>query len=189
MTRWRPDPSGRLVSAALELFEEHGYEDASVVGIAERAGLTKSTFFRHFPDKREVLFRDVPLTRALSEGLAAAPPEASPLAAVAHALNAIGRNYFTLDHRRFSRRRRAVIAESSELREREALKRADLTATMMEGLRLRGTPEAHALVAARIGALVWEIALDRWIDAEHDQEFGLLALEVLAEVRAVVDAH
>ena len=56
MTRWQPDASGRLQHAALTLFGERGFENTTVAEIAERAGLTKRTFFRHFADKREVLF-------------------------------------------------------------------------------------------------------------------------------------
>ncbi|MBS2080443.1 helix-turn-helix domain-containing protein, partial [Mycobacterium tuberculosis] len=55
MARWEPDARERLVAAALDLFNERGYDETTVTQIAERAGLTKSTFFRHFPDKRDVL--------------------------------------------------------------------------------------------------------------------------------------
>jgi AcrR family transcriptional regulator len=44
-----------MVLAAVDLFTEQGYDATTVAQIAERAGVTKSTFFRHFPDKREVL--------------------------------------------------------------------------------------------------------------------------------------
>ena len=56
MARWEPDARGRLVQAALALYGENGYENTTVAQIAERAGLTERTFFRHFTDKREVLF-------------------------------------------------------------------------------------------------------------------------------------
>src|SRR6202044_3447282 len=56
MSRWKPDAQGRLMSAAIELFDEQGYEETTVADIAEGAGLTKRTFFRYFSDKREVLF-------------------------------------------------------------------------------------------------------------------------------------
>ncbi|MEK6311689.1 MAG: helix-turn-helix domain-containing protein, partial [Curtobacterium sp.] len=54
MARWQPDPRGRLLRAALELFAEQGYDDTTAAQIAERAGLTKATLFRQFPDKREL---------------------------------------------------------------------------------------------------------------------------------------
>ena len=89
MARWEPDARERLVRAALDLFAEQGYDDTTVVQIAERAGLTKSTFFRHFPDKREVLAagQDA-LSQLLSDGIAAAPRSATPLEMVAAALDA-----------------------------------------------------------------------------------------------------
>ena len=68
MARWQPNAPERLVLAALDLFAERGYENTTVIEIAERAGLTKSTFFRHFPDKREVLFGGDTMAEFLAEG-------------------------------------------------------------------------------------------------------------------------
>ncbi|MEU7151927.1 helix-turn-helix domain-containing protein [Streptomyces sp. NPDC045470] len=184
MARWQPDAPGRLAAAALDLFEEHGYENTTVTEIAARAGLTKSTFFRHFPDKREVLFDKGAVTGSLVEGLASAPPEAGPLDAVADALDALGRTFFTADRREFSRRRQAVLNANTELREREALKRLDLTASLIEALHRRGAPRLTARVAAQLGALAWEIAFERWIDTGSSEGFGPLARQALAEVRA-----
>ncbi|CAM5674763.1 helix-turn-helix domain-containing protein [Kitasatospora aureofaciens] len=183
MARWQPDAPGRLAAAALDLFEEHGYENTTVIEIAERAGLTKSTFFRYFPDKREVLFDKGTLTGVLVEGIASAPPAAGPLDAVADALDELGRTFFTADRREFSGRRQAVLNANSELREREALKRLDLTASMIEALGRRGVPSLTARVAAELGTLVWEIAYDRWIDTDNSEGFGPLARQALAEVR------
>ncbi|MFF7728496.1 TetR/AcrR family transcriptional regulator [Streptomyces sp. NPDC008001] len=162
----------------------NGYENTTVIEIAERAGLTKSTFFRYFPDRREVLFGGGALTGLLAEGIASAPSAADPLDAVADALDALGRTFFTADRREFSARRQAVLNANTELREREALKRIDLTASMIEALNRRGVPSPTARVAAQLGTLVWEIAFDSWIDASNGEDFGLLARRALAEVRA-----
>src|ERR1700742_2825456 len=90
MARWEPNAGGRLREAALELFLERGYEQTTVADIAERAGLTARTFFRHFADKREVLFADgAALEHLLSDRLAAAPPGTPPLVAVAGAVGAL----------------------------------------------------------------------------------------------------
>ncbi|MFG3223728.1 TetR family transcriptional regulator [Kitasatospora sp. NPDC048194] len=185
MARWQPDAPGRLAAAALDLFEEHGYENTTVIEIAERAGLTKSTFFRYFPDKREVLFGGGTVTGLLVEAIASAPPEAGPLDAVAHALDALGRTFFTADRREFSRRRQAVLNANTELREREALKRIDLTTSMIEALDRRGVPILTARVAAQLGTLAWEMAYDQWIGTDSTEGFGPLARQALAEVRAV----
>ena len=141
MARWEPNASERLARAALELFAERGYENTTVIDIAQRAGLTKSTFFRHFQDKREVLFGDGTMTGLLAEAIAAAPAGAAPLEAVAHALEALGSEVFTPARREFVVRRQAVIAANPELREREALKGLGLIAAMVGALTRRGIPE------------------------------------------------
>jgi AcrR family transcriptional regulator len=184
MARWQPHASERLVLAALDLFEERGYEHTTVIEIAERAGLTKSTFFRHFPDKREVLFGGDAMTGLLVDGIAAAPSAASPLEAVAHALDTIGREAFTPARRAFVARRRAVIAASPELQEREALKGLGLTASMIDALKRRGVPELTSCVAAGLGALAWKIAYERWSDRTSGDDFGELARRTLSDVQA-----
>ncbi|MFD2416623.1 TetR/AcrR family transcriptional regulator [Amycolatopsis pigmentata] len=184
MARWEPNASERLAVAALELFAERGYENTTVVEIAERAGLTKSTFFRHFPDKREVLFGGDTMSNLVDKGIAAAPDGATPLEAVAHALDTIGREAFRADRREFGARRRAVIAANPELREREALKGLRLIDSMIEALTRRGVPALAASVAAELGALAWSIAYERWSDPANHEEFGDLASRTLDEVRA-----
>ncbi|MEV6638731.1 helix-turn-helix domain-containing protein [Amycolatopsis sp. NPDC051371] len=184
MARWQPHAPERLVVAALDLFEERGYENTTVIEIAERAGLTKSTFFRHFPDKREVLFGGDTMAGLLADGIAGAPATAAPLDAVAHALDAIGREAFTAERREFSARRRAVIAANPELREREALKGLGLTAAMAEALERRGVPDPASRVAAQLGALVMTIAYERWSDPACGDDFGKAVRQALDEVKA-----
>ena len=170
--------------AALDLFAERGYENTTVIDIAQRAGLTKSTFFRHFQDKREVLFGDGSMNGLLAEAIAAAPAGAAPLDAVAHALDAIGRRAFTPARREFVARRRAVIAANPELQEREALKGLGLTTSMTEALGRRGVPGLTACVAADLGALAWKIAYERWSGTPDGDDFADVARRALAEVRA-----
>lgn len=184
MARWRPDAHERLVLAALDLFAEHGYENTTVVEIAERAGLTKSTFFRHFPDKREVLFGGDTMAGLLVGGIAGAPDEATPLEAVADALDAVGREAFTSARREFVVRRRAVIAANRELQEREALKGLGLTDSMSDALRRRGVPELASYVAAALGALTLKIAYERWGDPGNRDDFGEVARQALKELQA-----
>ncbi|MEU0796361.1 helix-turn-helix domain-containing protein [Amycolatopsis sp. NPDC005961] len=188
MARWQPHASERLVVAALDLFEEKGYEDTTVIEIAERAGLTKSTFFRHFPDKREVLFGGDTMAGLLAGGIGDAPAAATPLEAVAHALDTVGREAFTAERREFGARRRAVIATTPELREREALKGLGLTAAMTEALERRGVPDPASRVAAQLGALVMALAYERWCEPGGDTEFGAAARQALREVQAATAA-
>jgi AcrR family transcriptional regulator len=184
MARWEPNTSERLALAALELFAERGYENTTVIDIAQRAGLTKSTFFRHFQDKREVLFGDGTMNGLLAEAIAAAPASAAPLEAVACALDAVGRHAFTPARRQFVARRRAVIAANPELREREALKGLGLTASMAGALSRRGVPGLTSRVAAELGALAWNIAYERWSDTASGDDFSEAARRALGEVQA-----
>ena len=184
MARWQPDAAQRLALAALELFAERGYENTTVTDIAQRAGLTKSTFFRHFQDKREVLFGDGTLTALVAGAIAAAPATATPLEAVAQALNAVGRQAFTPARREFGARRRAVIAANPELQEREALKGLALTASMTAALNQRGVPDLTARVAAELGALAWKIAYERWSDPANGDDFSEVARRALGELLA-----
>jgi AcrR family transcriptional regulator len=184
MARWQPNARERLAQAALDLFAERGYENTTVIDIAERAGLGKTTFFRHFPDKREVLFGGDTMSGLLASGITSAPTSATPLEAITAALDAAGREAFTPALREFSARRRAVIAANPELQEREALKGLGLIASMTDALRRRGVPDLTSTVAAQLGALALKISYDRWIDATDDQEFSQLARRTLSEVRA-----
>jgi AcrR family transcriptional regulator len=184
VARWQPNASERLALAALELFAERGYENTTVTDIAQRAGLTKSTFFRHFQDKREVLFGDGTMTGLVAGAIAAAPATATPLEAVTHALDAVGREAFTPARREFGARRRAVIAANPELQEREALKGLGLIAAMVAALNRRGVPDLTSRVAADLGALAWKIAYERWSDTADGDDFGELARRALGEVQA-----
>jgi AcrR family transcriptional regulator len=184
MARWQPNASERLALAALDLFAEQGYETTTVIEIAERAGLTKSTFFRHFPDKREVLFGGDTMTGLLVEAIATAPVTATPLEAVADALDVVGREAFTPARREFSARRRAVIAANPELQEREALKGLGLTASMTDALERRGVCETTACLAAQIGALTLKIAYERWSETTNGGDFSRIARRTLSELQA-----
>src|SRR5215467_8732832 len=123
MVRWEPNPRGRLEQAALELYHQRGFESTTVAEIAEAAGLTERTFFRHFADKREVLFAGSDALRdLLAQSVLAAPASAPPIEAVGEALEAVG---MVINERRdVVPRRQSVIAAHPELRERELIKLA-----------------------------------------------------------------
>ena len=184
MARWEPNAAERLALAALELFAERGYENTTVIDIAQRAGLTKSTFFRHFQDKREVLFGDGSMNGLLAGAIAAAPATATPLEAVARAMDAAGSSAFTPARHEIVARRQAVIAANPELQEREALKGLGLTASMADALKRRGVPDLTACVAAELGALAMKLAYDRWIDVTNSEEFSEIARRTLGELQA-----
>jgi len=190
MGRWEPNARERLVHAALDLFTEQGYDATTVNQIAERAGgLTKTTFFRHFADKREVLFAagQEAQSRLMADAVAAAPDSATPLQAVAAALDA-ATAVFTDDRRDFSARLRVVIADNSELRERATFKRAALAEAVTDALRKRGVPDPTAALAAELGVRAFFRAFEQWADPASEQTLADLARQDFAELRAAIAA-
>src|SRR3982751_6827000 len=117
MARWEPDARDRLQAAALELYATRGFEETTVAEISQAAGLTERTFFRHFADKREVIFgRQEDFQRAFTDGVASAPADATPLEMVTAAvLGAAG--FFSAERRSHSLRRQRAISAHSELQE------------------------------------------------------------------------
>lgn len=183
MPRWEPDARDRLLRAALDLFAEQGYDSTTVAQIVERAGLTRSTFFRHFPDKRDVLTAgQETLSRLFEQGIAAAPPEAPSLEAVAAGLDAALSAF--VERREFSIKMEAVVAANAELQERDALKQAGLTAAISEALRNRGVPDMTARLAAEMGMVAFRTAHVRWTAPGNQKEIGELGREALDELRA-----
>ncbi|WP_112276595.1 TetR/AcrR family transcriptional regulator [Lentzea terrae] len=181
MGRWEPDARDRLVRAALDLFSEQGYENTSVAQIAERAGLTKSTYFRHFRDKREVLFGGQDeLLDLITKGIADAPESAGALTAVEAALVAMSVT-FTEERRTNGPRRLAVIESNDELRERDALKMTGFGRTMKDALLQRGVSALDADVAAELGILALRRGYAEWLEAGGD--FADVARRALEEVR------
>lgn len=188
MSRWEPNAAERLRVAAVELFADRGYEDVTVVEIAERAGLTKRTFFRHFADKREVLFGGQDAYRAMfADAIAAAPADAGPIEAIGAALAAVAAG-FAADRREFSAKRQAVIDGNSDLKERDLLKAAALTAAMADALIARGTRPPTAALAANVGALALGDALQRWLQPGNRQSMAMLAEQALRQLREAVEA-
>ncbi|HEX4255041.1 MAG TPA: helix-turn-helix domain-containing protein [Streptosporangiaceae bacterium] len=185
MARWEPNTKERLVQAALDLFAEQGYDATTVNEIAERAGVTKMTFFRHFPDKREVLFaagQEVH-SQILADAIAAAPDPATPLQAVAAALDALAAT-FTDDRREFAARLRVVVAGQRELRERAASKHNGLVEATTEALAKRGVPELTASLAAELGLRAFDRAFAQWADPASAQPLTALTRQSFDEIRA-----
>ena len=184
MGRWEPNARGRLEQAALELYIERGFEQTTVAEIAQRAGLTERTFFRHFADKREVLFQGAAsLRELLVSAVASAPDSAAPIDAVAGALEAAA----TLLQGRYesSRQRQTVIAANADLQERELIKLASLAAALADTLRRRGVTEPAASLTAEAGIAVFKIAFERWVNDTAQGSFPRLIRESLAELKAV----
>ncbi len=176
------------MNAAIELFDEQGYEATTVAEIAERAGLTKRTFFRYFSDKREVLFSgSQELQRLWLEGLAAAPAEASPLAVVIDGLDPVA-EMFTERHP-LARTRTQIIEANPELQERELIKLQSLAAAIKEALVGRGVSVNSAILAAQAGVTVFHVAFAHWVAQNDPTAFRALIDESLGELRAVTAAY
>ena len=183
MARWQPDARGRLRQAAFELYGEHGFDRTTVAQIAERAGLTERTFYRHFADKREVVFSGE-VHRVLVSTLADAPAAMTAMEAVRAALDAAGA---VLGKRRdMTRRRQAVIAANPPLQQHEQVKYATIVADLAEALRERGVEPSSARLAAEAGVVVFRTAFERWIDEDERRDFGVLARDALDELAAVI---
>jgi AcrR family transcriptional regulator len=184
MGRWEPNARGRLEQAALELYVERGYEQTTVAEIAERAGLTERTFFRHFADKREVLFAGAgALQELLVTAVAGAPDAVAPLEAVAAALEAAGA--LLQERREYSRRRQSVIDANPALQERELIKLAALASALADALRRRGVTGPAASLTAEAGIAVFKIAFERWISETGQSDLPRLIRESLDELRTV----
>lgn len=185
MARWEPGARERLVVAAADLFTEQGYDATTVAQIAERAGVTRSTFFRHFSDKREVLVAgQETLSRLLADGIGEAPVDATPLQAVAAGLERASSEMGPVN-RDLGPRLRAAVASSVELQERDTLKNVGLAAAMTTALIARGIPAATAQLAAELGLLAFKQGYARWSDGSHD-DTGLAphVLAALEHLRA-----
>lgn len=167
MGRWAGDANGRLRAAAMQLYVERGFDDTTVADIAAKAGVTARTFFRHFADKREVLFAgSSELQDALVEALEKAPPEAAPMQVIETALDTAAE---LLGHNReHSRQRQAIINSHADLLERELIKMARLAAALADGLRRRGVPEPDASLAAEAGVAAFRVAFGRWVGPDDE---------------------
>ncbi|GAA2126288.1 TetR/AcrR family transcriptional regulator [Glycomyces algeriensis] len=184
MGRWEPNARGRLEEAALELYSERGFEQTTVAQIAERAGLTERTYFRHFADKREVLFGfPGQLHAGITEAVASAPADASALGAVEAALTAMGA--VLQERREKARKRQAVIDENPELQERELIKMATMAALLTETLRARGIADSAAALAAETGIAVFKVAFERWIQGPDRLDLPTMIREALEELQSL----
>jgi AcrR family transcriptional regulator len=183
--RWEPNARERLERAAIELFAEQGYDDTTVEQIAAGAGLNRSTFFRHFGDKREILFGgQAGLPSRLAAGIENAPAQQPALEAIETGFADIAGVWFAPDCRDLAPRRICVVASNPEFRERELLKRRDITTAIAAALRSRGIKEPSTTVAAELATLTFSQTVDIWADPDNTEEFAAIARRVLRALHA-----
>ena len=185
VSRWAPNARECLETAALDLFVEKGYEETTVAEIADRAGLNRATFFRHFADKREVLFggEDV-LARLFADAIREASPDAT-LPECLHAALAAAGVAMTPEQRAKAAQRVVVVAANSEVQERGLLKHARIARSINAALRERGVDEVTARLGAEIGILAFTIAVEHWIQSD-DEAFQIHAAAALRDLQARV---
>jgi AcrR family transcriptional regulator len=184
VSRWAPNARERLEDAALDLFVENGFEETTVAQIADRAGMNRATFFRHFADKREVLFGGEDVLAGLFAGAVRAAPAGAALTGCLQAALTAAGEAMTPQLRAAAARRRLVVAANSELQERGLLKHARITQSVTAALRERGTDELTARLGAEMAMLAFTVAFERWMAAKDDEPFPPFAEAALSDLQA-----
>ncbi len=187
VSRWAPGARDRLEMAALDLFIENGYEQTTVAQIADRAGLNRATFFRHFTDKREVVLagEDI-LVDVFAQAIRAADPDATLAGCLQAALTGVG-HVMTPQRHRAAARRVVVVAANTELQERGQLKRAHLATSIAEALGERTDDGLAIQLATEVCMLAFRIALQRWLRSDQDLPFTPIALGAFRELQAAAN--
>ena len=176
------------MTAAIALFDEQGYEQTTVAEIAERAGLTKRTFFRYFADKREVLFSgSQQLEHLWLDAVAAAPAGTDPLTAATAGFDPVA-EMFTERHE-YARIRARIIAANPELQERELIKLQTLAGAIQTALARRGVSPSAAILAAQAAVTVFHVAFARWVQQDDPAALRRLMNVSLKELRTVTAAQ
>ncbi|MGK3204286.1 TetR family transcriptional regulator [Amycolatopsis sp. MEPSY49] len=185
MGRWEPNPRGRLAKAAVELFAAQGFDETTGAQIAARAGMHERSFFRLFPDKREVFFHAVEAAQREAVAVIAGLPEgATPVDAVAAALEQ--RCAIIQEYTDAARVRHNLVSANAELRERDLSKHAELAAGMAEALCERGTPDPLAKLVAHTAVVVFRLAFERWITDPERQDLPAMFRDGLGELASAL---
>jgi AcrR family transcriptional regulator len=163
----KPSARERLAHAAFAVFDERGYEQATVDDIAQRAGLGRSTFFRHYRSKEDVIFPDHNRLLAQVRSRMAAPGHDTPLAAVTDAVRLVLQGY--LDEGDTARRRYVLTSTVPALRDREIISVARYQRTLREFLAQSaadaqaGAEPLQAELAAAAVVAAHNHVLRRWL--------------------------
>ncbi|NAZ84686.1 TetR/AcrR family transcriptional regulator [Kineococcus indalonis] len=179
MGRWEPDARGRLLQAAMDLFTEQGYDATTAAQIAERAGLTKTTLFRHFADKREILFQGQPALVAIATaGVLSAAEDASALQVLRSALRVLCDEHEPAQQQ-IGRRIDALVASSQELQERAAFKRSSIAAALQAALAARLGDQRLAGALADLGVRAYYEGFAAWTGVRGGEALSTLVFEEL----------
>lgn len=183
--RWTEDARGRLQRAALELFMERGYEQVTVAQIAERAGLTRRSFFNHFTDKREIFFAGADAFQAhVVACMTAAPSGLDPFEAATAALASAGEEIAKMAGDAAGPVR-ALIEASAELRERDLAKMLAVTCAMADTLVDRGATARVADLTARAAVMAFTVAFQDWTN-HPERDLAALMHTASVDLRRVI---
>jgi AcrR family transcriptional regulator len=187
MARWEPDAQGRLLRAALDLFAEHGYEATTTAQIAERAGLTKTTLFRLFADKREIVFQGQSrLVALVKQGVEEAPANSSASQLMVSALRVLTGAHAD-EQRRIGRILDPILASNSDLYERAVAKRFALASALEGALIEHRVDEWQAGVLADLGIRAYYAGYDVWVASENSEPLFNYALDELKHLEGAVE--
>jgi AcrR family transcriptional regulator len=179
-----PSPASRR-RAAIELFAQQGFAATTVPQITARAGLTTRTFFRHFADKREVLFGGDEIPAFAARLMAEAPPSLDPMTLIVGGLKTVAETRFE-GRREEMRERRDIIRSDPGLGERDLRKRAALAEAIRVGFVDRGVGTATAALVAELTVTVLYVALDEWLDSGGDRTLFEIITETFGSLRAAL---
>jgi AcrR family transcriptional regulator len=168
VSRWQPGAQDRLARAAMELFAEQGFAATTVPQITARAGLTTRTFFRHFADKREVIFGGDEIPEFAARLMAQAPASLDPMTLIVTGLRTVAETRFE-GQRAEVRQQRDIIRSDEGLRERDLRKRAALSAVIRDSFISRGVDTRTAALLAETSVTLLHVALDEWLDSDDDR--------------------
>jgi len=178
-----------LKLAALSLFAEQGFDATTVSNIAASAGVTERTFFRHFADKREVLFAgEDEFAATFVRGMTEAPANASTMELITAALESAGQDFQTTKGREGPRVRHRVISANEALRERDQLKRAKLARTLADALVKRGLEQGPARLASETVVTVFLTTFDTWVTSPEELDMLQLLRDDLSALRHLLSA-
>ncbi|MET0492666.1 MAG: TetR family transcriptional regulator [Actinoplanes sp.] len=185
MPRWEHGSEERLKQAAMELFEEQGFEETSAVQISKRARVTTRTFFRYFSDKEEILFADAALLDAtLVQEILRAADVAQPLLTVTQTLARF--DWESLGSRESQRRRDAMITSNPQLLERDLIKQHQMADGFSSALRQRGVDPEIAELATQVGVQVFRTAYRQWLAAGDGADLQSITESVLSLLVTIV---
>lgn len=183
MPRWSAGARQRLRAAAMDLFAEQGYAATTVAAVAERAGLTERTFFRHFADKAEVLFADdAHLVQVVLASVREAPDPADAWAVARRGLAALAGELG--ERREELRLRAAVIAANPELAARDLVKHHRVVTALQDAVQGRGADPHAAALSAGVAGAVFRVAYAEWLAGTAPGSLAARVEHCLQEVRA-----